>query len=86
VPSILCQKRISETEWQDHFVLANPMSPDDHPNSAVATAEADLAEAFAAKRHGGADADVVMSLKGKGYVKVTGFIDDQRRQKRRTHG
>ena len=73
VPSILCQKRISETEWRDHFVLANPTSPHDHHDSAVATAETDLAEAFVAKQHGGADADLAMSLKAKGYVNITGF-------------
>jgi len=73
VPSILCQKRMSETEWRDHFVLANPMAPHHDHDSAVAAAEADLAEAFAAKQNGGTDADLAMSLKSRGYVNVTGF-------------
>ena len=73
VPSILCQKRMSETEWRDHFVLANPMAPHHDHDSAVAAAETDLAEAFAVKQDGGTDADLAMSLKSKGYVNVTGF-------------
>jgi hypothetical protein len=73
VPSILCQKRMSETEWRDHFVLANPTAPHHDHDSAVAAAETDLAEAFAAKQDGGTDADLAMSLKSKGYVTVTGF-------------
>ena len=73
VPSILCQKRMSETEWRDHFVLANPMAPHHDHDSAVAAAEADLAESFAAKQDGGTDADLAMSLKSRGYVNVTGF-------------
>jgi len=73
VPSILCQKWMSETEWRDHFVLANPMAPHHDHDSAVAAAEADLAEAFAAKQDGGTDADLAMSLKSRGYVNVTGF-------------
>jgi hypothetical protein len=73
VPSILCQKRVSETEWGDHFVLANPTAPQDDHDSAVAQAETDLAEAFATKQNGGTDADLAMSLKKKGYMSITGF-------------
>ena len=72
-PSILCQKRVSETEWRDHFVLANPQSRHADQESAVAVAEADLGEAFATKENGGTDADLAMSLKSKGYLSVTGF-------------
>jgi len=73
VPSILCQKRMSEIEWRDHFVLANPRAPHHDHDSAAAAAEADLAEAFEAKQDGGTDANLAMSLKSKGYVNVTGF-------------
>jgi len=72
-PSILCQKQVSETDWRDHFVLANPQSRHADEASAVAVAEADLAEAFAAKKNGGTEADLAMSLRSKGYVRVTGF-------------
>jgi hypothetical protein len=64
---------MSETEWRDHFVLANPTVPHHDHDSAVAAAETDLVEAFAAKQDGGTDADLAMSLKSKGYVTVTGF-------------
>ena len=73
VPSILCQKRMSETEWRDHFVLANPTARHHDHDSAVAAAETELAEAFAAKQDGGTAADLAMSLNSKGYVNVTGF-------------
>jgi hypothetical protein len=73
VPSILCQKRMSETEWRDHFLLVNPTDPHYDHDSAVAAAETDLAEAFAAKQDCGRDADVAISLKSKGYVNVSGF-------------
>ena len=73
MPSILCQKRLSETEWRSHFVLANPRPPHHDHDSAVAAAEADLAKAFAAKQDGGTDADLAMVLKSSGYVSVTGF-------------
>ena len=73
VPSILCQKRMSEIEWRYHFVLANPRAPHHDHDSAAAAAEADLAEAFEAKQDGGTDANLAMSLRSKGYVNVTGF-------------
>jgi hypothetical protein len=73
VPSILCQKRVSEVEWRDHFVLANPKAQHDDHDSAVGQAETDLAEAFATKQNGGTDADLAMSLKNKGYMSITGF-------------
>ena len=73
MPSILCQKQVSETDWRDHFVLVNPQSRRADEEAAVAVAEADLAEAFAAKQNGGTDADLAMSLKSKGYLSVTGF-------------
>lgn len=72
-PSILCQKQVSETDWRDHFVLVNPQSRRADEEAAVAVAEADLAEAFAAKQNGGTDADLAMSLRSKGYLSVTGF-------------
>jgi len=73
VPSILCQKRMSEMEWRDHFVLVNPNALHEGHNSAVTAAEADLAEAFAVKQTGGTDADMAIRLRSKGYVTVTGF-------------
>ena len=72
-PSLLCQKQISETDWRDHFVLANPQKPCGDEASAVAIAEADLEEAFERKENGGTDADLAMSLKSKGYMNVEGF-------------
>jgi len=62
-PSILCQKQFSDMDWRDHFVLANPDAPCKNEASALATAEADLAEAFGRKQIGGTDADVAVSLK-----------------------
>jgi len=73
VPSLLCQKRVSEMDWRDHFVLANPTAPHADHQSAVAEAESDLAQAFAPKRNGGTDADLAMHLKAKGYMSITGF-------------
>ena len=72
-PSLLCQKQISETDWRNHFVLANPQKPCGDEASAIAIAEADLAEAFERKESGGTDADLAMSLKSKGYMNVEGF-------------
>ena len=72
-PSILCQKQFSDTDWRDHFVLANPDAPCKDEALALAVAEADLAEAFGRKQNGGTDADVAMSLKSKGYMSITGF-------------
>lgn len=73
LPSILCKKRVSETDWCDHFVLANPtVSHNDH-DAAVAQAETDLAEAFAAKQNSGTDVDLATCLKNKGYTSITGF-------------
>jgi len=72
-PSLLCKKQISETDWRDHFVLANPQKPCADEASAIAIAEADLAEAFEKKRNGGTDADLAMSLRSKGYMNVEGF-------------
>ncbi|HBA83404.1 MAG TPA: hypothetical protein DCZ95_04845 [Verrucomicrobia bacterium] len=73
VPSILCQKQFSGTDWRDHFVLVNPDAPCKDEMSALAIAEADLGEAFGRKQNGGTDADMAMSLKSKGYMSVTDF-------------
>jgi hypothetical protein len=73
MPSILCQRRVSASGWCDHFVLANPQSAHDDEDAAVAVAESDLADAFAAKRRVGTDAALAMSLKSKGYLNIDGF-------------
>jgi hypothetical protein len=73
VPSILCQKRVSDTEWIDHFVLTNADTPCQKQESAVAMAQDDLTEAFALKQWGGTDTDLAMSLRSKGYKRVTDF-------------
>jgi hypothetical protein len=72
-PSILCQKQLSDADWRDHFVLANPDAPCKDEVSALAIAEADLGEAFGRKENGGTDADVATLLKSKGYMSITGF-------------
>jgi len=73
VPSVLCQRQVSEDEWQDYFVLANPTVQHEEPDAAITAAGADLEAAFAAKQAGGSDEEVVLSLRAKGYVNIIGF-------------
>ncbi len=73
MPSAICYEQIAPGSWSEFFCLVDPTCPLSSEDEASSAAEADLAEAFALKRHDGSDQDVAECLRGKGYVRVGGF-------------
>ena len=73
MPSAICYEQISPGQWIDHFCLVNPTHCFANEDEASATAEADLQEAFDAKKRAGQDSELALCLKKKGYVTVDGF-------------
>ena len=77
MPSAICYEQVTPGEWREHFCLVNPTQFFDDEDDASSRAESDLNEASALRAAGGSDADLAMSLKTKGYVR----LDDFRRAK-----
>ena len=73
MPSAICYEQVGPGEWSEHFCLVNPTRCFEDEGEASQTAEADLHEAFAVKSRTGADAELALCLKSKGYLRVDDF-------------
>jgi hypothetical protein len=73
MPSLACLKQIRRDEWKYHFVLVKLESIYTQEDEATNEAEKDISDAYVVKETGGTDADLAMSLKGKGYFNVNDY-------------
>jgi len=73
MPSLACLKQIRKDEWKYHFVLVKPESVHLDENEATNEAERDISHSYVIKEAGGTDAELAMSLKGKGYVSIDNY-------------